>query len=77
MRLNLTMTKRVSKGLSPQDEDSSLIDDEKREKRKIGFGFWVSIGWMILVVIRLSLTAYPRIDNGIKNVNNEVDCYER
>ena len=51
MRLNLTMTKRVSKGLSPQDEDSSLIDDEKREKRKIGFGFWVSIGWMVLVVI--------------------------
>ena len=25
--------------------------EKKREKRKIGFGFWVSIGWMILVVI--------------------------
>ena len=50
MKLNLTTTKRGSKGLSPQDEDSSLIDDEKREKRKIGFGFWVSIGWMVLVL---------------------------
>ena len=51
MRLNLITTRRGFKGLSPQDEDSSQIDDEKRDKRKIGFGFWVSIGWMVLVVM--------------------------
>ncbi|SVB28732.1 uncharacterized protein METZ01_LOCUS181586, partial [marine metagenome] len=29
----------------------SELENEKREKRKIGFGFWVAIGWMTLVVI--------------------------
>ena len=53
MRLNLIKTRRGFRGLEPSDADSdvSQIDDEKREKRKIGFGFWVAIGWMILVVL--------------------------
>ena len=51
MKLNLITTRRGFRDLSPQDEDSSKIDDKKREKRKIGFGFWVSIVWMILVIL--------------------------
>ena len=50
MKLNLITTRRGFRDLSSQDEDSSKIDDKKREKRKIGFGFWVSIVWMILVI---------------------------
>ena len=52
MKLNLITTRRGFRDLSPQDEDSSKIDDKKREKRKIGFGFWVSIVWMILVIFK-------------------------
>ena len=51
MKLNLITTRRGFRDLSSQDEDSSKIDDKKREKRKIGFGFWVSIVWMILVIL--------------------------
>ena len=51
MKLNLITTRRGYRDLSSQDEDSSKIDDKKREKRKIGFGFWVSIVWMILVIL--------------------------
>ena len=55
MRLNSITTRRGFRGPEPSDADSdvldsSQIDDEKRDKRKIGFGFWVSIGWMVLVV---------------------------
>ena len=50
MKLNLITTRRGFRDLSSQDEDSSKIDDTKIEKRKIGFGFWVSIVWMILVI---------------------------
>ena len=31
--------------------DLSDLENEKMDKRKIGFGFWVSIGWMVLVVM--------------------------
>ena len=31
--------------------DLSNLENEKMDKRKIGFGFWVSIGWMVLVIM--------------------------
>ena len=31
--------------------DLSDLENEKMDKRKIGFGFWVSIGWMVLVIV--------------------------
>ena len=44
---------RESGRMSADIENPALseLENEKREKRKIGFGFWVAIGWMVLVVM--------------------------